>query len=164
MAPRPSPNTPSEMAASFTAWLSAGREFCDQSELDELRAKVVARQRAFIAALEDPTDGGNDTIPRKSTRYALKSGGRKTPTAKVTPEARAKSGTKPTTSACVLDALRAHPNATGHDLVGHVQKLQHGLPGPSIHAAIFRLVESGAIAKSGERGSYRYALKVGADV
>lgn len=144
-----------DKAMAFREWLTAGLAFCERSELDELVARVMARQRAFLTALETTATVTTQTATRSdapragSTRRALR---------KPAEERRARGGAKPTTSAYVVEALRGHPDATGHDLAAMVRMHHSKIPGASIHAALFRLVTSGKVKKTGERGAYHYAV------
>lgn len=139
-------NDPTDKAAAFLNWLAAGREFCDPSDLTELRNRVLTRERAFLAALEGstaPAVPSGDAPAKPALSAPRKAGG----------------GAHRTTSALILDELRAHPSATAHDLIERIVKTHPDVSTGSVNAALYRLANSGTVKKTGRKGDYHFAVK-----
>lgn len=132
---------PVERAAAFRKWLEEGSKFCEREEIDDLVARVVARQRAFIAAVETLRTAMDDA-PAAERGLTVKR----------------KGGAKQTTSAFVTEVLASRPDVTSHDIAVLVRMRHSKVRVPNVYAAIFRLVTNGTIKKTGERGSFHYAL------
>jgi hypothetical protein len=52
----------------------------------------------------------------------------------------------------------SRPDVTSHDIAALVRMRHSKVRVPNVYAAIFRLVTNGTIKKTGERGSFHYAL------
>ncbi len=143
-------NDPTDKAASFLNWLAAGREFCDPADLAELRGRVLTRERAFLAALEGTAaPAAPATMPS----------GTVDPTGKAAPPERRGGGAHRTTSALILEELRAHPSASAHDLIERIVKTHPDVSTGSVNAALYRLSNSGTVKKTGRKGDYHFAVK-----
>lgn len=136
-----------DRATAFRKWLDAGFEFCERSEIEGLVASVMARERAFIAAVETKAEP-TLAVPTVAVDHGIQ---RRT-------AIKHKGGAKQTTSAFVTEVLKERPDVTSHDIAALVRMRHSKVRVPNVYAAIFRLVTNGTIKKTGERGSFHYAL------
>ena len=141
-------NDPTDKAASFLNWLAAGREFCDPADLAELRGRVLTRERAFLAALEGTTAPAapSGDVPANPEPAAPRKGG----------------GAHRTTSALILDELRAHRTTSAHGLIERIVKTHPDVSTGSVNAALYRLSNSGTVKKTGRKGDYHFKVAAAA--
>lgn len=125
-------------AVMVNAWLVMGLEFLPQPMIDELRASIIARERAYVEALESI---GDPASPKPADK----------------PLANHRRVSGNATSALVFDDVRAHPGATGVQIAERLFAA-HRLNQGAVYGALGRLVASEAVVRSGKWGAFTFAV------